>query len=314
MAKPHLSSLLLFVMLFLAVGCGGPVLSIRHVLPPDLPAPYYAQAITVGRFTAAASGPKEAYADKIAEILKERLVRRIREGKSTGLGTSRIGPVIVTGEVHVETKDRKGTRTIRRRGSDASVTTSHEVETLIRTAVVRVDFIITRKSDNVRLGAAEARQAYSSLTDPRVRGDLGLGRPDDPASVPDTDTIVNALLGKCVDTFCRMITPPVVEVEIQLRGTLQADGRKALAAVEAVDYKGRKSALGHARAAVRAEPNNVNLLFNLAAIAESFGELKTALDHYEKVVKQTGGRDRQAGEAVVRLRRVMARKDKPSGN
>ena len=312
MAKPYLSSLLLFAMSLLAVGCGGPVLSIRHVLPSDLPAPYSAQAITVGQFTMA-SGSKDSYADKVAEALKERLVRRIRESKF-GDGASLTGPVIVTGEVHVETKDVKGTRTIRRRSSDASVMASHEVETLVRTAVVRVDFIITRKSDNVRLGAAEARQAYSSLTDPRVRGDLGLGRPDDPASVPEGGTIVNALLGKCVDTFCRMITPPVVVAEVQLRGTLQADGQKALAAVEAVDYKGRKHALVHAHAAVRAEPNNVNLLFNLAAIAESYGELKTALDHYEKVVKLTGGRDRQAGEAVVRLRRVMARKGKPSGN
>ncbi len=307
MAKPHLSSLLLFAMSFLAVGCGGPVLSIRHVLPPDLPAPYSAQAITVGRFTAA-SGPENSYADKTAEALKERLVRRIREGKSTGLGTSRTGPVIVTGEVHVETKDMKGTRTIRRRSSDASVMASHEVETLIRTAVVRVDFIITRKSDNVRLGAAEARQAYSSLTDPRVRGDLGLGRPDDPSAVPKAGTIVHELLGKCVDTFCRMITPPVVVAEVQLRGTLQDDGQKALAAAEAKDCK---PALVHARAAVRAEPNNVNLLFNLAAIAESCGELKTALNHYEEVVKRTGGRDRQAGEAVVRLRRVIARKGRP---
>ncbi|MCK4626338.1 MAG: hypothetical protein KAV00_13555 [Phycisphaerae bacterium] len=310
MAKPHLSSLLLFAMSFLAVGCGGPVLSIRHVLPPDLPAPYYAQAITVGRFTTA-SGPENSYADKTAEILKEQLVRRIREGKSTDLGNSGIGPVIVTGEVHVETKDRKGNKTIRRRGSEASVLTSSEVETLIRTAVVRVDFIITRKSDNVRLGAAETRRAYSSLTDPRVRGDLGLGRPDDPAAVPKAGTIVNELLEKCVDTFCRMITPPVVVAEVQLRGTLQADGQKALAAAEARNWK---YALAHARAAVRAEPNNVNLLFNLAAIAEACGELKTALDRYEQVVKQTGGRDRQAGEAVVRLRRVLARKGRPSGN
>ncbi|MCK4625474.1 MAG: hypothetical protein KAV00_09215 [Phycisphaerae bacterium] len=310
MAKLHLSSLLLFAMSFLAVGCGGPVLSVRHVLPPDLPAPYNAQVITVGQFTAA-SGPEEAYADKTAEMLKERLVRRIREGKSTSLGTSQIGPVIVTGEVHVETKDVKGTRTIRRRGSDASAFTSHKVETLIRTAVVRVDFIITRKSDNVRLGAAEARQAYNSLTDPRVRGNLGLGRPDDPAAVPEAGTIVNALLGKCVDTFCRMITPPVVEVEIQLRGTLQADGQKALTAAEAMDCK---PALAHARAAVQAEPDNVNLLFNLAAIAEACGELKAALVHYEDVVKRTGGRDRQAGEAVIRLRRVLSRKSKPSGS
>ncbi len=306
MAKPHLSSLLLFAMSFLAVGCGGPVLSIKHVLPPDLPAPYCAEAITVGQFTKV-SGHEEAYADKTAEMLKERLCRRMRESKFRD-GASRTGPVIVTGEVHVETKDVKGTRTIRRRSSDASALASHKVDTLIRTAVVRVDFVITRKSDNVRLGAAEARQAYSSLTDPRVRGDLGLGRPDDPAAVPEAGTIVNELLGKCVDTFCRMITPPVVKVEIQLRGTLQADGQKALAAVESVEWKPRQAALGHARAAVRAEPNNVNLLFNLAAIAESYGKLKTALDHYENVVKRTGGRDRQAGEAVVRLRRVLARK------
>ena len=62
---------------------------------------------------------------------------------------------------------------------------------------------------------------------------------------------------------------------------------------------------------VRAEPNNVNLLFNLAAIAEACDELKTALVHYEEVVKRTGGRDRSAKEAVVRLRRVLARKGKP---
>lgn len=306
MVQSHRHSLLVFTVSLIAVGCGGPVLSVRHVLPGDLPAPYDAQAVTVGRFTAV-SGHEDSYADKVAEMLKDRLGRRIQENKSAGLGTSLTGPVIVTGEIHVETKDRKGTRTIRRRSlEDSSALTSHEVETLIRTAAVRVDFVITRKRDNVRLGAAETRQAYNSLTDPRVRGDLGLGRPDDPAGVPEAGTIVNALLGKCVDTFCRMITPPVVVAEVQLRGTLQADGQKALAAAEARDCK---SALAHALAAVRAEPNNVNLLFNLAAIAESCGKLKIALLHYEEVVKRTGGRDRPAGEASVRVRRVMSRTD-----
>lgn len=306
MVKSHLPSLLVFVMSLISVGCGGPVISVRHVLPPDLPAPYDARAVTVGQFTVA-SGQKYPCADKVARMLKERLERRIRENMNVSAGkvTSGAGAVIVTGEIHVEAKDVKATRTIRRRGSDASAPASQEVETLVRTVSVRVDFIITRQQDKVRLGAAETRQAYSSLTDPRVRGDLGLGRPDDPAGAPDTGTVVNELLGKCVDTFCRMITPPVVAAEIQLRGTLQADGRKALSAAEAKDFQ---AALAHARSAVQAEPDNVNLLFNLAAVAEACGELKTALIYYEDVVKRTNGRDRQAQEAAVRVRRVLARK------
>ncbi|MGB2830582.1 MAG: hypothetical protein WBD75_09585, partial [Phycisphaerae bacterium] len=58
------------VLILAAVGCGPPVLAVRHRLAPDLPLP--AGATRVGVFAVTAEG-EDAYAAFVAETLTERL-------------------------------------------------------------------------------------------------------------------------------------------------------------------------------------------------------------------------------------------------
>jgi len=283
-------------------GCGGPVVTVEHVFPADLPVPAGPCTWKVGPF-AVAEGPADGFARHVAGRVA---------GKAALLTTRPdagvdIPPLVLTvsGTVHVVTQEVKGARTIRGHDATATAAAARKVDSLVRTVRVRVDFVVTWPGLPPGRAAAETRKTYSSLADPRVRGPLGLRRPDDPAGVPAVETIVNELLDECVEAFRRMVTPPVVTARVRLRTRPAGGMAKALAAAEAGS---RQAARAHAQNARNAAPGRVGLVFDQAVIEEMTGDLDAALAHYREFAAKTKGGDPPTRQAIARVRRVLARR------
>lgn len=287
-----------FLSAALAAGCAAPVVTVRHKLPAAVVIPGHDARMRVKGFSVK-TGPKDAFADFAAGRLKQRL------GESAGAGNAANPEALVRGDIHVTVRDAKATRRVRGRDGKTGDLTSHEVPTLIRTVKVRVDFVVTRASNGEELVTIETRRSYRSTADPRVRGELGLLRPDDPTHVPASETIVRELLAECIETFCAMIAPLEVVEQIPLRNALT--GGEGFQAVRAGDWE---AASRHFETAVAAAPSDVALVFNLAVTAEAAGKLQVALENYRAVQKLTDGQDRPAATGARRVERVIHRLDK----
>jgi len=284
-------------------GCGGPVVTVRHTLPAALPLPADVQMVRVRTFDVQPAGHRD-----VAALMTEALQKRLsRHWAIDGDAATRAKAVHVGGTITLETKDVKGSRTVRRWTSDQREWVAVQVPTLIRSATVQVAFGAFRPGAKERLLTVETRRSYTSPQDPRVRGELGLERPDDPARVPPTDQILKELIAHCAEEFVQMIAPREVAAEVPMRGTWNADGSAGLKAAEQGDLA---ASVGHLRAAVASDPKDVNLRFNLAAACEAAGNLEDALSHYKTVVERTNGKDAVAVEAVTRVERVLKRQGK----
>jgi tetratricopeptide (TPR) repeat protein len=135
---------------------------------------------------------------------------------------------------------------------------------------------------------------------------LGLERPDDPANVPAAEMIVRELLNACVKEFVGMLAPREVTARIPLRPAPGPSGAKGLEAARRGEYA---AAVGHFKDALKAKPDDANLLFDLAAVSERAGELQAALKLYRKVQELTGDRDIAAHEGAVRVARAAGSTD-----
>ena len=284
-----------FLSAALAAGCAAPVVTVRHKLPAAVVIPGHGAGMRVKGFSVK-TGPKGAYADFAAGLLKRRLA------ESAGAGNAANPGVLVRGDIHVTLRDVKATRRVRGRDGKGGDLTSREVPTLIRTGKVRVNFVVTRAPDGEELVTIETRRSYRSTADPRVRGELGLLRPDDPTHVPASETIVRELLVECIESFCAMIAPLEVVEQVPLRNTLT--GGEGFRAVRVGDMDAASRHFGTAAAAA---PSNVALLFNLAVTAEAAGKLQVAFENYSAVQKLTNGQDRLAATGAQRVGRVIHR-------
>ncbi|GAG20652.1 unnamed protein product, partial [marine sediment metagenome] len=246
------------------------------------------ERIEVGTF-AVTGTEDDGFADFVQKSLRERLTQQWAgkdQRKQPGEPTNKI--IHVGGDILIETRDTGGTRTVRRWSSGPNQMETQDVETLVRTAKVNVDFVVGSGEGREPIVTVETHRSYNSANDPRVRGELGLDRSDDPGRVPPTEAIVTRLLDECVEEFCGMIVPFEVTQRIPLRWTLGAKGAAAFKAVEAGDFE---TAVRDFEAASAEAPDDVNLRFNLAAAAEAAGNLTLALAQYEEVAKRTNGRD-----------------------
>jgi len=291
------------VLILAAVGCGPPVLAIRHRLAPDLPIPAGAARVRLGEITVA-DGPADGYAAFVAERLTECLDASGAYSVATREAT---GPadLVVGASLRMETKDVEQPRTIRRLNPDTRQMEIFDVPGLVRTVEVVAAFDV----QVVRTGrtlSVETRRSYRSTDDPRTRGPLGLERPDDPANVPAAEMIVRELLDACVKEFVGMLAPGEVAARIPLRPAPGPSGAKGLEAARRGDYAG---AIAHFKDALKAKPDDANLLFDLAAVSECAGELQAALELYRKVQELTGDRDIAAHEGAVRVARAAASVD-----
>lgn len=278
-------------------GCGGPVLTVRHVLPAALPMPADVGTVRAKAFAVEPAGGEAAAV--LAKLLNERL-EKVWPDKAGDAGAE------VGGTVRVDAKEAKGASRLRQWDAKARAWAEREVPTLVRTVAVDVAFVVERGGR--RLFAVEARRAYRSTDDPRVRGETALERPDDPERVPPADQVVRELLADCAESFCEMIAPDEMVVRVPTRGTLSSRGAAGLKAAGQGDFP---EAIRQLEAAVAADPNNADLRFDLAAACEAGGQLEAAVTHYQAVVQRTGGKDRLAAESAQRAGRVVKRLRKP---
>lgn len=288
-----------------AAGCGGPLVTVRHQFPSDLPIPEGPKFIRLAEFKVV-TGPADSHGEYAAAELAERLrpmgeCMTVAEFPAEGPDWPRLG---VKAAIHIDAKDTEGERTIRRLEPKTEKSPAEEVPTLVRKVTVRVDFVVTDAAAGKQIAAVEGRTSYSSTEDPRTRGPKGLGRPDDPKNVLPTEDIVRELLTACVDSFFRMIRPPAETADVRLRRTFNRDGRKGIAAARKGNFH---QALRHFEAAAKARPKNLNLLFNLAVTAEGAEELQAALKHYQALRKKRPD-DPVIEEAIGRIQRVQARR------
>ena len=291
------------VLILAAVGCGPPVLAVRHRLAPDLPIPAGAARVRLGEFTVA-DGPADGYAAFVAERLTERLDASGGYGVATREAT---GPadLVVGARLGIQTKDVEQPRTVRRLNPDTRQMEIFDVPGLVRTVEVLAAFDVRVERTGRKIGV-ETRRSYRSTDDPRTRGPLGLERPDDPANVPAVETIVRELLDSCVKEFVGMMTPGEVTAHIPLRPAPGPSGAKGLEAARRGEYA---AAIAHFEEARNANPRDRDLLFDLAAVSECAGELQAALELYREVQELTGDRDIVAREGAVRAARAAASTD-----
>jgi hypothetical protein len=286
---------ILFCGSLLAAGCGAPVVTVRHKLPAAVAIPGYDAGMRVKGFSVK-SGPKGAFADFATDLLKRRLA------ESAGAGSVADPGALVQGDIHITLRDVKATRRVRGRDGNSGELIGRDVPTLIRTGQVKVDFVVTGASGGKELVTIETRRSYRSTEDPRVRGELGLLRPDDPTHVPASETIVRELLTGCIESFCGMIAPLEVVEQIPLRSALRGgDG------FSAARGGNMQAASRHFGAAVAGSPSHVALAFNLAVTAEAAGKLDLALESYLAVQKLTDGQDRPAAAGAQRVERIIRR-------
>jgi len=300
-ARSPCHAVILVLLLAGCTGCAGPVLTVRHVLPAAMPMPAGTKVVRVGTFTVAPAERQEA-GGVLAEALRERLSAC---WTVVGNGPAPAKAARITGEVCIETDDARGTRPIREYDDRTRTWIRRDVPTLVRTVSVHVTFRVARAGSAKPALTVETDRTYRSTNDPRVRGDLGLDRPDDPARVPPAAEVIRDLLTACAAEFAAMVAPQVVAVEVATRGTLDGQGRAGLAAAEEGNFDG---AVARLSAAVNAHPDDAALRFDLAAVLEAAGRLEESLAQYRAVVKGSGGKDAEAVAAADRLARVIARR------
>ncbi len=281
-------------------GCAAPVLSVRHVLPAPVTLPEGTEMVRVGDFRVHPPG------HDAAAVLTEALQKRLsRHWAIDGDADARARAVRLTGRITLKTDEQRATRTVRLYDEAAGAWQTRQVPTLVRTASAHVTCRVARPGTKEPLFALEADRAYDSTADPQVRGELGLGRPDDPDRVPPTDTILADLLVGCAEDVVAMLSPQAVEAEVRTRGTLDGLGNDGLKAAETGDLETAARLLTEA---VEKHPDDATLRFDLAAVLEAAGRLEAALAHYEAVVEQTEGRDADAAVAAWRVERVLKRR------
>jgi hypothetical protein len=286
------------VLLGAAAGCSGPTVTVRHYFRPAVEAP---------------PPPRVAAGEMSVDGLDgERLARHARAEVQAGL--DRVQPEyaylfprrspgapshLVEGRFRIEVRDDRGSRRVREAGG------AETLPTLVREIDVRAVFSLPEAGGGSAEPMAEVRRGYVSTADPRVRGEDGLGRPDDPPRVPPAEQVAREMIDECVAVFLRMIKPPLIVEEVALRPTLDADGAAVLADAERGDFG--PELVRRARAAAAAHPGATELAWNAAVLAEKAGELESALTHYERVAGRSSD-DKEAAAAVERVKRVIERK------
>jgi len=293
------AGVLVVVLVWGVAGCGGPTVAITHYLPGAVPMPdgvtsFRAGTLSVEGFT------EGGITFTMTKMLGEKLSALGRPGGST---------VVVDAVARVNVSETKGTARVRRWNAETRKLDALELPALVRKVDVEMDFTITRPGSK-RIVTVETRRSYSSAEDPRIRGELGLQRPDDPVHVPPTGQIVRELLSECADALCRMLAPDEIPVELAMRQTSIREGRRGLAAAKKGDYGMAKE---HFEAGLERYPNSKALWFNLALSAEATDDLEAALQAYDQLVTRTGGRDREADDGATRTRRILIRRRPPGG-
>lgn len=258
----------------LVAGCAGPVVAIRHTLPPALPLD--------GQLVPTAGTVRVVEITPPGRIDPDAQQRSLEGCLAAHLPTSENGEArpTVDGKMYLTITDHESPRTLRGWDADTGETTTETVASLVREVSMRVDFTV-RKPDGTELGQVEVRRSYNSSSDAAVRGELGLGRPDDPARVPSPEKILAEQCRETAEELASLVSPVEVAADIELLPVGGEDGAAGLAAAEAGDFDAAVDAFK----AVLASREDANAQFSLAVVAEAAGQLQLAEDTYEAVVQ-----------------------------
>ena len=281
------------------LGCAGPVVKIEHRLPNAVELPKGVGTLRAGDFDV------EGYSHEMAEkFVQDALTERLQKIAVRQEGNIYSGRVMtVGGTVRIDSKDAEGLRKVRL-GNPTGQTEERELASLVRRIKVNCVFTIKEKGTLSEPILVELERQYDSAGDARTRGELGLNRGDDPASVVATDTIVRELIVQCVKDFCGMIEPVVVESTCLLRGSWNSEAIQGAQAAKHGDYS---AAVRHYSKATQQEAKNSDLWFNLGVVTEVRGDLSEAQHCYEQVIQLSKDRDKQALSAAERIRKLRER-------
>jgi len=286
-----------------SVGCTAPVVTITHHFGSAVPIPPHAD-LRPGVFTLNCPDPLDL-SDFIRQTLTDCAVRR--PAASTHEPVAPPSPtlaVTVSGTIDVDINEESGSRPVRRRDRETGQLTSVRVPFLVRQISLDADIVVT-PADNAPAVTVEIRRSYDSRQDPRVRGDLGLARADNPDTVPASAIVIRELLAECLWDFCDMLQPIDFTVEAALRPSLDGMARAGL---KAADKHNLTTAAARFADAHRRRPKDADILYNLAVTTEAIGRLDAAAAHYADVLKLKKQKDPQAKAALTRVRRVTARR------
>ena len=131
-----------------------------------------------------------------------------------------------------------------------------------------------------------------------------MGRGDDPATIPPTDTITRELLTDCAHSFVGMIRPYELTVQLPMR---PVGGEAVQAAFKAVEAGRFADAVELLEGEAAKQPDNLDLAFNIGVAAEAAGQFETAIEHYRLVSRRTNQRDVLAVDGLDRAKKVHAR-------
>jgi len=268
------------------LGCGAPVVEIVHELPPAVPLPADAP-LEAGEFTAQGPG-----AEWTPQYLRAELAKALTElSHGDGAHARRMG-----GRSTVAVEEDSGTRPARRWNAETGSAAPVELPYLVRRVAVRVTFEIAPGEDGQSL-VVETRADYDSTRDPRVRGEYGLGRGDDPERAPPVEQVTRELLAQCVQEGVGMVEPVMMPVTLRFR---LGGGTEGAAGSEAARKRDFPAATEHFRAAVAKRPDDAALRFNLGLALEGAGKFAAARRAYEAAAKAAGRPDAEAEQAAKR--------------
>lgn len=288
-----LPSVGLFVAL-VCLGCQPPSVPVRHDMGTPVPLPEGTTSFEVTRFDVKGD-PSEGVGSYTADTLA---------GCLSAAWVVQPGGLQVGGTVTVETESTRGTRMVRRGVPGKDPLHVMELPSLKLSATVTVRFVAARPGSPEPWVITEMTREYKSTDDPRVRGELALGRPDDPERVPPAEQVVRELIDQCIESYCSMLKPLIIDKQVQLRdpGAFGGGGGVFEAVREGELYKAQRLL----SEAVADHPDSPELHFNLGAVSESVGDLETARTHFNRAAELTRRQDAGMVEAADRVRQVLA--------
>lgn len=283
----------------LVTGCAPVNTTIAHTMPPAVPLADNAVPIRISLFTVKGS-EDDRFGPLATEIVTQHMDpywHTVDSQSGSAMNVLKLG-----GNVSIETTESSGARIIRLWDRQAKALRDETVETLVRNVDVEVHFVVRSHPASVALATIETRRSYSSSGDPRVRGELGLNRLDDPQLVPPADDIITKLITECAEEFWDMVTPLKVSRQETLRPAPGSESSAGLASARAGNMP---DAMTHFSAAAETDPTNGDLRFNLGVAAEASGKLPQALAAYLAAVELSDGQDVEAEKAAQIVTRAI---------
>ena len=273
------------------VGCAGEV-EITHTLPSAVPLPEGVRPLSAGRVSVTGADEAE-FAPMVREALSEQLKRIDRMDANAHAG-------VVDAEIDVTVTDTLGSRTVRRGRPDGEMKMV-TLPTLVRKVDVRAEFPVRyRRNGGDPIVTLSVMRSYDSRRDPRVWGELALGRAADPNRVPSRQTILRELLADSVRRGVDLLRQGQIAATVPLKPTWNPIGQRGLDAMKQGEYTTASRLFADA---LDDNPTDVTLLFNHAVACEAGGQFQRALMGYRKVLQ--AGDDETALAGAKRVQTVI---------